>query len=368
MRIAYLYTDGRLKRKDRVRYGEAASDFLHGSEELRKKGRKVDLFELSTVKATKWDRFIGDMLSRRCLLPHKVDGELLGQERKILPQIQDYDVVVVAGSMTAYALSIWKMLGFFRPAIVAIQCGMFNYHFAPVQRFWTKHLLRYMWTILFGEGEFEPFCKLAGPYRNRISINECGTDTDFWTPGGDGEGDYIFSIGNDGRRDYELLMKVAEKVDMPFIVVTRLKIKETIPPNVRLIAGDLRQELLSDMEVRDLYRKAKLVIVPLLDTLQPSGQSVCLQAMACQKPVIFSKIKGMWSQEKMRHKEEVYFVPPGDVEAMVEAIHHLNRQTDLRRHIARQGYEVVRKEWDMYGYAERVENVCHKAYKEVSNV
>lgn len=360
MRIAYLYTDGRLRRKQRTECGGAATDFFYGSEELRRKGYDVGLFELASYTASRWIRFAGDWLWSHNLTPHKMYGELLGQMKCVLPFLSGYDIVVVAGSPTAYTLATWKRLGFLEAEILAIQCGMLNYEFTSSQRFWTRHLQGFMWTMLFGEGEYEPFCQFVGEWlAERIVVNECGTDTTFWTPGGTEEG-YIFSIGNDGRRDYDLLMRVAKTTGFPFVVVTRNEIKEAIPANVRLIKGDLRKEILSDEEVRDLYRRASMVVVPLTESYQPSGQSVCLQAMACEKPVILTRTKGLWSRTKMRDRENVIMVPPGDPEELEKNIRYLWDQPDLRRAVGKNGLETVRKEWDMYGYAERIESICQK--------
>jgi glycosyltransferase involved in cell wall biosynthesis len=360
MRIAFLYTDGRLRRVERAKSGTAATDSFHGSEELKRKGHHVRLFELSSYIPSRWIRFAGDWLWFHNLTPHKMYGELLGQMKCVLPLLVGYDVVVVSGSSTAYALASWKRIGFLKAEILAVQCGMMNYKFTASQRFWTRHLQRLMWSMLYGEGEYDLFCKFLGEkLAKRVMINECGTDTTFWTPGGEEEG-FIFSIGNDGRRDHELLIRVARRIGLPFVLVTRNEIKEAIPSNVRLIKGDLRKEILSDEEVRDLYRRASMVVVPLTESYQPSGQSVCLQAMACGKPVILTRTKGLWSQVKMRDKVNVIMVPSGDEDELGKSIKLLWSRPDVRHEIGSKGLETVRKEWDMAGYADRIEAICHR--------
>ena len=51
--------------------------------------------------------------------------------------------------------------------------------------------------------------------------------------------------------------------------------------NSKLIKGSWGEPGVSDLELRDLYRNAKVTIVPLKNSLQPSGQSVTLQSMSC---------------------------------------------------------------------------------------
>lgn len=347
----------------RIKEGLAASDFLCGATELQQRGHDIQCVELSAVQPNRLVQAVGDFLGRRRVLVHKLDGTILGATWRLIRQINACDVVVVAGSPLAYGLAYWKRLGLLKPAIVAIQCGMLNYSFTRAEAFWTRSLQHEMWTLLFGEGEYAPFCEFVGPrLAHRVTVNEFGTDTRFWTPGGHEDvGGYILSVGNDGRRDYDLLMRVAGRVKLPFVLLTRARITEAIPENVRIISGDLHKELLSDIEVRELYRNARFVVVPLKQTLQPSGQSVCLQAMACRKAVVLSDTEGMWSRTKMRNGENVLLVPPGDEDAMERAVTQVYHSHDLRRQMAAEAFETVGREWTMTGYATRIEKACQLA-------
>jgi len=86
--------------------------------------------------------------------------------------------------------------------------------------------------VLFGDGQVDPLRKLLGDI-GKWSVNECGTDVTFWTPNGVG-GDYIVSVGNDSQRDYELLVRVGQKLDRKIKRITRKPIDERIPDNGRV--------------------------------------------------------------------------------------------------------------------------------------
>jgi len=73
---------------------------------------------------------------------------------------------------------------------------------------------------------------------------------------------------------------------------------------VELLSGDWKESILSDIEIRKLIQKSRLVILPLKKTFQPSGQSVALQTMACGKPVIISKTDGFWDPENFSNYSE----------------------------------------------------------------
>ena len=52
-----------------------------------------------------------------------------------------------------------------------------------------------------------------------------------------------------------------------------------------------------------MYENSKLTIVPLKNSIQPSGQSVSLQSMSMNTPVIITKTDGFWDSKYFRHKK-----------------------------------------------------------------
>jgi glycosyltransferase involved in cell wall biosynthesis len=109
-----------------------------------------------------------------------------------------------------------------------------------------------------------------------------GIDTDFWRPSDDSskhDDPFVLFVGNDLNRDYDLLVKIVENCpDKQFKFVTSRLTQEQCTENVTLIKGSAKKYSLSDNELRRLYHQSSMVIIPLKETLQPSGQSVALQA------------------------------------------------------------------------------------------
>ena len=64
---------------------------------------------------------------------------------------------------------------------------------------------------------------------------------------------------------------------------------------------------IDDLELRNIYQNAKLTIIPLKDSLQPSGQSVALQSIACGTPVIITHTSGFWDKKTLKIKK-IYFL------------------------------------------------------------
>ena len=61
----------------------------------------------------------------------------------------------------------------------------------------------------------------------------------------------------------------------------------------------LERSVLTDTELKEIYEKSRITIIPLKQTLQPSGQSVAMQSMLIGTPVIISEIDGLWANHKL---------------------------------------------------------------------
>ena len=103
----------------------------------------------------------------------------------------------------------------------------------------------------------------------------------------------ILFIGNDGKRDYELVASIAKEMNKyNFIFVSKQMNKKSLTKNVELIEGKWADNEITDSESRNIFNKSVISIIPLKDSLQPSGQSVALQSMAMKVPVIISRTSG----------------------------------------------------------------------------
>ena len=69
--------------------------------------------------------------------------------------------------------------------------------------------------------------------------------------------------------------------------------KKNVSANSSILKGSWGNPAINDLELRKLYRSAKLTIIPLKESLQPSGQSVALQSIACGTPVLITKLKDL---------------------------------------------------------------------------
>lgn len=174
----------------------------------------------------------------------------------------------------------------------------------------------------------------------RSTIIRFGVDTDFWKPVDTPPGDYVFSIGQDTNRDFMTLVNA--EVDVAIRIHSALPI--VIPSsrrNIEHARGSYQQSNLSDEQLREMYRASMAVMVPLKDVYQPTGYSVTLQAMACGKPVILSRIKGLWAPDLLVDGENCLLVEPGDSREIANAIDRVARDVELRHRLGKAARETV---------------------------
>jgi hypothetical protein len=184
-----------------------------------------------------------------------------------------------------------------------------------------RALARLDHVFCFGPADREVAIQRYGLDPARSSVIRFGVDTDFWRPLPEAAvEDVVIAIGQDPNRDFDLL--AAAPGGHPTRIVTRRAVN--IPggaSHVTVTSGDFYgASSMSDEDLRRAYNMALAVVVPLKDVWQPTGYSVTLQAMSCGRPVILSRIRGLWSPDLLRDGENCLLVPPGDASALGQAI------------------------------------------------
>jgi len=165
-----------------------------------------------------------------------------------------------------------------------------------------------------------------------------GIDADYWSPVDVPIEDYVLAIGSDHYRDFDTLVKACP---YPMKIMTRNLglVTVPIPENVTFVQGDTA-------DMKQLIAQARVTVVPLQNSLQPSGQNTIMQAMAMEKPVIISRTRGTWTDILEDGKNCVY-VPHSDVQALNEAIHRLFDDPSLSIKIGRNARKAVLEHFEV---------------------
>lgn len=348
MKVAYVYAGGRLGRDAR-----GPSDFFYGAQELaRRSDWDVRLVELDQLPADALTGLLAGRLFRRCL-PPRTSADWIARCRRALPQLRSFDVVVSTSTEASFGLALWKSLGLLKPRLVGILCGAVNYPIGSgIRRQWTSSLLARMQPVLFAGSEKEELSRRFGLMPEEISVGWFGVDENFWQPPAEkGPRNGVLAVGNDGRRDYATLLESARMLpQISFTVITRISAPNDLPANVKWRRGDWSKQVVSDLELLELYQRAACVVVPLKESLQPSGQSVAMQAMMCGAPVVHTETSGWWGADVVGNGKEVLLVPPADPSALSEAI-----VSAINNGLGRNAREVLlAAKWTASGFADRV--------------
>lgn len=201
--------------------------------------------------------------------------------------------------------------------------------------------------ILFlGEGEFKKALSIHPSLDKKFKLFPFYIDTKFWKLDENkhiNEREYILFVGNDGNRDAHLFIELAKYFkNLKFVAVT--KIQEIVNSNLKnviVMQGSNQDGSLTDIELKEVYKDSKFVIIPLKETSQPSGQSVALQAMSCQRAVIISDTEGFWDRKKFIHDKNIVLVKNTITNWKYE-ISKLNKNIDKVILLENEGSKLVR--------------------------
>jgi len=218
--------------------------------------------------------------------------------------------------------------------------------FIPFQSIYFKVLIYLSNNVFFiGRGEYEFAIKKHKLLKSKFSYISFGVDTDFWSEDNEFESkdrEGILFVGNDSNRDLKLLLDIAEELnDIKFTFLTSQIFDKKIPNNVELIKGSWGENELSDTDVKELYLSHRLTLVPLIESLQPSGQSVTLQSMSVGTPVVLSKTSGLWDTKNLVDNVNILLIENNTLDEWINVIKINYYDNEKLKMISKQSTAVV---------------------------
>ena len=336
--VTFLFKSGRVDRLNSLR---GPTEFFYGGLQLRNRGWNVAIREDSDLGMAPPLPLSGRLANIAAPL---VGGLPLGMTMGLLRgktrnRLCSYGTLVATTNGMGLALALGKSLGLTRASVLLLAMGLLPSKPNALQRRLYPAILQHIHLVTISRGEqLSMQRRLPGQPIHYIPF---GVDQHYWTPQNKAqEGNYVLAIGNDPHRDWPTLI-VGWGLDLPPLkIVTSLPVPNA-PANVEIIRGDWRTQVLTDETVRELYRGAQFVVIPIRQTIQPSGQSACLQAMACGKAVVLSDIEGLWDRDLMVDGESVVLTPPGDPRALAEKVRMLASDPALASQIGHRARRVV---------------------------
>ncbi len=215
-------------------------------------------------------------------------------------------------------------------------------------------------AILCYSRQQERFIRGIGLPAQKVRRIAFQVDERFFTPGETRvQGSGVVSVGRE-LRDYPTLFDAMAGTGVPVTVVAsspwskrgdRTK-ERRIPENVTLRKG------LSSEELRDLYRNAAVVVVPLMNVDWPAGVTSLFEAQACGRPVVISASEGILDS---LDPGAAVTVPCGDAAALRGAVLHLIGAPDEAEAVGAEGLKSVLKARTLDQFVDRIAETCRAA-------
>ncbi len=321
--IAFLFKEGRQARLTAGVSGPR--EFFYGYTEIVKGDLAVSFVEEPDLGGGFRSRWMERLATTATHGVAGLNAESMSRflSQRSLSVLNQHRVIVATTNSQGLSLALARALGRLRSKVLLIAMGVLDPAAPALRTHICRRLLRHVAIAPISKGEEKFLRQRLGPDQD-LAYLPFGVDHRFWVPPPPHhhQDDYVLSIGNDPRRDYKTLAQAWGPEFPPLKIITRLHVPPS-PGNVEVIAGDWNSSLLSDQEIRSLIQGARFVVLPLRQTIQPSGQSVCLQAMACGKAVILSDIDGLWDRDVMVDGASCLLVPPGSIEGLQTAVQRL---------------------------------------------
>lgn len=353
-RVLFLFRRNRLEQLQAWRNGDGPVDFLYGLPFINSNGISCEFVEGDDA-SDNWRR-------RLCYPVESVVSRAVGIGFSLhivwihWNKIRRANILVSTVDTCGLPIAMLKWLGILRAPVIYISQGLAHRLLMRAPSIWAV-IFRFAYSrflqsvervLVLGEGAADSVVYGFGVDPSRVVVLPFGVDDRYWIPTDDqSQGEYILSIGTDAARDYPTLLSAA--VHRKLHIVTRQRLFVSTLGSETFVSSDH-----SFAELRELYRAARFVVIPLKDVDQPSGQSAALQAMACGKAVILTHTRGLWESEYMRHMETCYLVNPGDVDNLRNGIDYLWANPREVERIGLNGRSLVERRYNSSALAQNL--------------
>lgn len=180
--------------------------------------------------------------------------------------------------------------------------------------------------IVHSTSEIDEYSRWLGLPRERFVFVPLSIDEKPVTIAEDEAAPFVLSMGT-AHRDYPLLTRALARLPCRAVIVAGAHALEgvDVPSNVTVLSNR------SIDECHALCQRARISVVPLVDTVTAAGQVSVLEAMMFGRPVVATRCAG--TVDYVRDGIDGVLVPPDDVEAMRTAIDSLWTDEVRRRAI-----------------------------------
>lgn len=263
------------------------------------------------------------------------------------------EIVVATNQNIGYSLLpilIIKKI-FIKSEFYIISMGILeNLNNKKINNLIVKKLIKFSTKIIFiSKNELKIATDLFPKYNFKFLYIPFGIDTKFWKAMKNRKkiNNKILFIGNDNFRDFNFIVQLAQNMKQFQFTFLTNRIEKVSSENITLINGSWKDHIYSDNQVRKLYQNHSITLIPLVESLQPSGQSVALQSISSNTPVIISKIKGFWDYESFEDNKHIIFMSENNIDIWKSKIEELLSNEEKYRKIVTDGNKLVKENFNI---------------------
>jgi glycosyltransferase involved in cell wall biosynthesis len=293
-------------------------------------------------------------LTERASLPARAVARLAGV---VLAQILEaflrqgrYDRIVARADRLGLPLALLFKLSRGRRDLVLVSVWLSRPRKAVfLTRFKVQSHLRAI--VNYGSVQAELARTRFGVPAEKLYVCPQPVDERFWRPLDEPVGDGIVSVGWEAR-DFPTLARAMDGLDAGVdLAIGSAVLRPSgdpdalFGPTVREAAragtgpGFRVHQQLPPLELRRLYARARLVVVPLHDVDFDAGVTTITEAMAMGKAVVATRTRGQ--VDIIRDGENGIYVPPGDAAALRNAVRQLLDHPEEADRMGRAGRALV---------------------------
>jgi glycosyltransferase involved in cell wall biosynthesis len=369
--ILYIFGSGR---KEKILTNNLdSSEFFYGYFHMKSKFKDIDSIEMlpngaDLKKHQKVLEFFDKVFRKLTNLPFYIHLILSKNNFK---KIRKAELVISTNdrlAISALPMLIFSKFKSVKRKFIVIVMGLFSkkrdrkiiYY---LQRIALKFIIKKInYLIFLGKGEYHLANKMFPNFKDKFKFIPFGINLKFWKPSKEysaEENDYILFVGNDGNRDFEKVIEIANSLkEINIKIITSQNISKKITnQNVEIIYGNWHSSALTDQDLKKYYENAILTFLPLKETFQPSGQSVALQSMSLGIPVVITETKGFWDIEKFNHLENIVFAKDDNTNNWTELLSSLSKNNELLQKLSKNSIDTVNKYYNENDFFTKMEEL-----------
>lgn len=266
--------------------------------------------------------------------------------------LQDCDVVFSDGEPVGIPFALIKQA--FRLATPHLTIGHRLTRPAKRPFFTMLHAQRGMNRIIVhSRQQLEAAQRDLNIERERLVLVHYGVDTDFWQPSNGQEERLVLAVGRE-HRDYRTMAEALGDVPAEvFVTGSSVHSSRATCAEPEEWPHNFATGQVSYTALRALYRRAAIVVVPILATDYQAGVTALLEAMAMGKAVVVTGTEGL--AESVSDGVDALVVAPGDPRSMQAAVMRLLEDPEERGRLGRQARLKAESVYSLSGFCDRIE-------------